>query len=178
MGSQMTNLMRSALAVVSRTTALCMPLFIWFAPGPVLAEDSGCKAVVAAQRQQLTVPVHGHTTVTLTPGKPEPSEEIYTDKAIYVLQAGKWTVSPISLADMAQQLEDNIKSGKMSCRLVRDETVDGVSATLYSVHQELDGLASDSQFWISKATGLPVMLKTTAIESHFTYTNVVAPAVR
>jgi hypothetical protein len=170
--------MRTYLARVSRTCVLCAPLFILFVPGSVLAEDSSCKAVLAAQRQQLSVPVHGHSTMTLIPGKPEPSEEIYTGKTIYVLQAGKWTVSPITLAEMAEQLEDDIKHAKMSCRLVRDETIDGVSATLYSVPEEISGLVSDSQWWISKATGLPVMLKMATIESHYSYTNVVAPIVR
>jgi hypothetical protein len=174
----MINSMRTYLARVSRTCVLCSPLFISLAPGSVFAEDSSCKAVLAAQRQQLSVPVHGHSTMTLVPGKPEPSEEIYTGKAIYVLQAGKWTVSPITSAEMAQELEDNIKNAKMSCRSVRDETIDGVSTTLYSVHEELNGLVSDSQFWISKATGLPVMLKMATMESHYSYTNVAAPIAR
>jgi hypothetical protein len=134
--------------------------------------------VIAAQRHQLSVPYHAHSTVTLVPGKTEPSEEINTGTVLYILQVGKWTVSKITPAQMRDQEEDNIKNTKMDCHAVRDETVDGVNATLYSVHEENDGIASDAQIWISKSTGLPVLLKMDAIQSHYVYTDIVAPIVR
>jgi hypothetical protein len=156
----------------------CSALAVLCVPGSVLAEEPSCKAVLAAQRHQINVPYHGHSTVTLIPGQTKPSEEIYTGKAQYILQDGKWTVSPITSAMMGEQLEDNIKNGKMACHALGDEAVDGVSATLYSVHEEVDGVVADFQIWISKSTGLPVLLKMAAIESHYTYTDVVVPSVR
>lgn len=171
--------MRSCLLVaVSQTCVMCSALAVSFVPESVLAEDSSCKAVLAAQRHQLSRPYHGHGTMTLMPGQTKPSEEISTVKALYILQAGKWTVSAITPAEMAEQLEDNIKNAKMACRAVRDETIDGVSATLYSVHEEIDGIISDAQMWISKSTGLPVLLKMDTIESHYSYTDVTAPIAR
>jgi len=43
---------------------------------------------------------------------------------------------------------------------------------------ENDGIVSDAQLWISKSTGLPVLLKMDTAESHYDYTDVVAPIVR
>jgi len=170
--------MRTCLPAVSQICVMCSVLAVSFVPESGLAQDSSCKTVLAAQLHQLSVPYHAHSTVTLVPGKSEPSEEISTGKALYILQVGKWTVSPITAAEMLQQQQDNIKNAKMACRAVRDETVDGVSATLYSVHTEINDIASDAQIWISKSTGLPVLLKMDAIESHYVYADVVAPIVR
>ncbi len=74
----------------------------------------------------------------------------------------------------------------MTCRLVRDEAVNGEAAALYTAHQQNPDVKSDSQIWISKSKGVPLKLEMdmdvggAAGKSHRTmryeYTNVQAPA--
>lgn len=144
------------------------------------AADVGCKAVLDATLHQLQTPYHSHTTMTLVPGqKPQLSEQINTGKTLYLLMNGKWTVSRFTPQAMLEQEMDNIKNSKAVCSVVRDEPVDGVGATLYKVHEERDGSASDSQIWVSKANGLPLRLKMEepAVDSYYSYSNVAAPDV-
>jgi hypothetical protein len=144
------------------------------------AADVGCKAVLNATLRQHQTPYHSHTTMTLAAGtKLVLTEQVNTGKTLYLLMNGKWSVSKITPQDMREQELDNIKNTKAVCSVVRDEPVDGVSATLYKVHEERDGTASDSQIWISKANGLPLRLKMEepALDSHFSYSDVAAPDV-
>jgi len=110
---------------------------------------------------------------------PRLSDQVNTGKILYLLTNGKWAVSKINPQDMREQETDNIKNSKTVCNVVRDEPVDGVSATLYKVHGERDGTESDSQIWTSKANGLPLRVKMEepALDSHYSYSDVVAPNV-
>ena len=45
------------------------------------------------------------------------------------------------------------KLKNVSCRAVRDESVNGESATVYSFHVENPAGVHDGQFWISKSKG-------------------------
>jgi hypothetical protein len=146
-----------------------------------VAADAGCKAVFDATLRQLQTPYHSHTTMTLVPGqKPHLSEQINTGKVLYLLTNGKWTVSKLSPQAMREQETDNIKNSRTACSVVREEPVDGVSATLYRVHEERDGAASDSQIWISKANGLPLRVQSEepAFDTHYSYSDVAAPNVQ
>lgn len=167
-------------ANVSRLTVsgLAVSLALFSVTG--FASDEGCKAVFDATLRQLQTPYHSHTTMTLVPGqKPQLSEQINTGKVLYLLMNGKWTVSKITPQAMREQELDNIKNSKTVCSVVRDEPVDGVSATLYRVHEERDGSGSDSQIWLSKANGLAVRVKMEepAFDSRYSYSDVVAPTV-
>jgi hypothetical protein len=168
----------SQFSVVARVSALGIALSLSSYSPSGFADDGTCKAVFGAMLHQLSIPYHGYTTMALVPGaKPEASEQINTGKAIYVLSGGKWVVSPMTSKEMFDNEQDNIKNSKSACRAVRDESIDGVSATLYSVHEDLDGTVSESQLWISKASGLPVHMKMEGIESRYVYSDVVAPSV-
>ena len=83
--------------------------------------------------------------------------------------------------------EQQDKNANATCSAVREESVNGENAMLYSVHQGTDDATIDSQIWISKSRGVPLK---TDIEmdvggklgkSHrimrYEYTNVQAPAV-
>ncbi len=144
------------------------------------ASDVGCKAVFDALLRQVQTPFHAHTAMDLVPGeKPQLSEQINTTKGLYLQINGKWTLSKITAQQRSDQETDNIKNSKTVCSVVRDEPVDGVSATLYKVHEERDGSGSDSQVWLSKANGLPLRVKNEdpAFDAHYSYSNVVAPEV-
>jgi hypothetical protein len=176
----MRNLQCVPRAIVSRLTVSGIAVSMALFSVTVFASDVGCKDVFDAGMRQLQTPYHSHTTMTLVPGqKPQLSEQINTGKILYLLTNGKWTVSKITPVDMREQETDNIKNSKSVCSVVRDESVDGTSATLYKVHEERDGTESDSQVWISKSNGLPLRIKMEdpAFDSLFSYSDVVAPKV-
>jgi hypothetical protein len=176
----MRDLQYAPRAIVCRLTAWSLAVSLSLFSVTSFASDVGCKAVFDAILRQLQTPTHSQTTMNLVPGqKPQLSEQINTGKVMYLLMNGKWVVSKITPQAMREQELDNIKNSTAACSLVRDEPVDGVSATLYKVHEERDGTGSDAQIWISKANGLPLRMKSEdpAFDSHYSYSNVVAPDV-
>jgi hypothetical protein len=48
------------------------------------------------------------------------------------------------------------KKSKMTCHYLRDESVNGETAAVYSTHSETEDIKSDGQIWISKDRGLPL----------------------
>jgi len=177
----MTDLLYALHAGVSRLAVwgLAVSLALFSVTG--FASDVGCKAVFEATLRQMQTPYHSYTTMMLVPGaKPRLSEQINTGKILYLLTNGKWAVARITPEAMREQETENIKDSNAVCSVVRDEPVDGVNATLYKVHEERAGSASDSQVWISKANGLPLRMKMDepAVDSRYSYSNVVAPNVQ
>jgi hypothetical protein len=86
---------------------------------------------------------------------------IYLNNKTYLESAGKWRVNPMSPAKMAEirkeTEDDEIRS--MTCRVVRDEVVNGEAAALYNTHQQSPVGKRDSQIWISKSRGVPLKLE-------------------
>jgi hypothetical protein len=128
------------------------PLLIGAAP---LAAQSGCQMVLDAMTKVIKTPAHLYVMVT-TNGKPQEGESIYTAGAIYVKINGKWTVSPITPAEMTQQMQKNIQNSQSTCAYLKDELVTGDMAALFKVHTVTPRSTSDTQTWISKANGLPL----------------------
>ena len=160
--------------------------------GSALAADLSCKPLAdAVTIKPFTIPTHIYSTETAsyTGGKPRNSETIYLIDKTYVQVNGRWRVSPVTpkmlLEDTkAAQAAPDIQSHS-TCRLVRDEVINGEAATLYSEHTETQDGKSDSQVWISKSRGLPLKMEINKDmggggKSHwvsrFEYTNVQAPA--
>ncbi len=123
------------------------------------AADSGCKVVFDAMSRAATTPHHTFTTSSADP-RSAVSEQIYDGKANYVLTAGKWRLSPMTPQMVVDQERENERESKSVCTVIREESIDGVSAVLYSVRSDNDGDISNGQIWISKASGLPVHIKT------------------
>jgi hypothetical protein len=119
-------------------------------------EDAICKLVFDATAKGLTTPNQSYMKLSLPSvngGKPADSETINTGKARYTRGAdGKWTPS-MSVQDNLDQLTDNRKENQYTCRFIRDETVDGVAASLYEFRGDT-GLITKT--WLSKSNGLPV----------------------
>jgi hypothetical protein len=106
-------------------------------------------------------------------------EEIYDGKTIYSRISGKWSVSRLTPQNLIDQERENEQAGKAVCSVVRDETIDGVSATLYSLRAERDGDTTNEQIWISKVTALPVHVKTDApSDTRYVFSGISAPNVR
>jgi hypothetical protein len=131
-------------------------LAAWLLSAPVFAADSACQPVFDAAIKMLTIPAHLYSTATLPGGKTRASETIYVNGAIYVNYNGQWKRSKMTAKDMLEQEHENIRDSKTTCRHVRDESVNGEAASLYTEHSENDSVISDAQTWISKSKGAPL----------------------
>jgi hypothetical protein len=148
--------------------------------------DAACKVALDAVIHVLETPNHQFMTrIEGAEGKPRSSEIIDTGIAMYVESGGKWRTSPMSPKAMQDMLTENQKRAKVTtCRLVREESIAGTPAGVYTIHNETDAGISDSTLWISKADGLPLkqeidMTASGHERSHsevrFVYTDVKAP---
>lgn len=153
------------------------------APG----DDPVCKIVLAAVAKLGQTPNHLYTTMTgeFSGGKTQESESVTTGGIIYIKVHDKWTVSPITAKQMAEQKQENIRNAEVyRCQYERDENVNGEAAAIYKAHSESDAGISDAEVWISKARGLPLRetIDLDSGKSHMTvrfdYSNVQAPAVK
>jgi hypothetical protein len=77
-----------------------------------------------------------------------------------------------------------MQKAEHNCTRVRSETVDGQPADLYSVEAKTASGGTDSQIWISPASGLPLRQHTVMLDQgsakaqhdvHFDYADVRAP---
>jgi len=129
-----------------------------FLSPPAQAADGACQVVSDIGRKVLTTPTHIYTTRTaaFSGGKPTTSESIYAGGAIYVKVNDRWTRSKITPQDILQQKKETDNNTKMTCRYLREESVNGEAAAVYSQHIETENDKMDVQVWISKSKGLPL----------------------
>ena len=152
------------------------------------APDGACQVVGDAIVKSFTVPFHFYNTGTAADGKTRTTEMIYVNGAIYSQVNGKWFSFPESSGDVKGLMEANRKNlTNASCHVVRDETVNGETAAVYSAHSETERGIHDSQVWISKSKGVLLREETDAqlpgksgkehVSLRFDYNNVQAPKV-
>ena len=153
-----------------------------------IADDTSCKPVFDAITRLVKTPNHQFLVQSSdAPGSaPQAGEMIFTGKTTYILHDGKWQTSTVTPEETLQQDEENRKNSKTSCHALRDEPVEGVSATVYTLHSESEVGKSDGQIWISKANALPLRQKIDLalngiteknhVETRFVYSGVEAPA--
>jgi hypothetical protein len=103
-------------------------------PASASTTDSDCQPVFDAAMKVLNTPAHLYSTTTLRGGKTQVTETIYVNGAIYVNYDGKWKRSRMTAQDMREQEHENIRDSKTTCRHVRDESVNGEAAALYTEH--------------------------------------------
>ena len=190
--------MQSNKRAIARRANLCKPILVaaLFSSAPLLVSPAAraqgnCKPVYDATDKLITVSSHGYQSET-NPGKAGAqitnSEVIRTGGAIYISTKGKWKKSSMSLADMNAQEQENRKTAKnVSCKHLRDESVNGESSAVYSMHSETDDAKADGQVWISKSKGLLLREDEdldvgdaggkTHISIRYQYSNVQAPSV-
>jgi hypothetical protein len=123
---------------------------------PLAAE--GCQPVIDAMSKIYTTPTHLYTTMQ----GGHTNEVIYASGVAYDNVRGKWARSPVTLRQVMKMGEENRQNSKYTCRYLRDESVNGETAALYSAHAERSipemssAIKSDGQIWISKTKGLPL----------------------
>jgi len=171
---------RICAIIFAASASICTPAAI--------ANDDSCKPVFDAITRLVKTPNHQFLIQSSdAPGStPQAGEMIFTGKTTYILHDGKWQTSSITPEETLKQDEENRKNSKTSCRVVRDETVEGVSAAVYSLHSESEVGKSDGLIWISKASALPLRQKIELamngiteknhVETRFVYSGVEPPA--
>lgn len=149
----------------------------------VHAADS-CQPVFEALQQIMTTPSHSYSTGVVN-GKQISTETIYVQGKAYIFARGKWMVNPATPADVLTEELENEKQGKATCQFVRNDSVAGEAAAVYSLHREIETRKEDGQMWISKATGRALReeadvdyggsLGKGRLSARFEYTNVKPP---
>jgi hypothetical protein len=153
-----------------RIRLLCTMLGLTFGLsliGPTsLAAQGGCQPVDEAMNKVMNVPTHiyGAMSPILSNGStPRPTdtvhnETIYVGGSAYVKVGGKWSRSEWTPQRIIKQEQENRQQSKSTCRYLRDESVNGEAAAVYSTHAERSHpeTKSDGQVWISKSKGLPL----------------------
>lgn len=136
--------------------ASALLVIVSFSASRARAADS-CDPVFNALTKVVTTPSHSYSTDTTSKGSQTTNAEmIYLPSKSYMRISGKWMENPETPSEILQQEQQNRKRGKATCRLVRDESVNGEPAALYSLHSESENAKEDAQMWISKRTGLPL----------------------
>lgn len=152
-----------------------------------LVADSECQAVFAAGDKLFETPYHMYM-IENSPslGKPMSSEGVSFGGVQYILVNGKWSTSPLSIAEVKRMELENRKTAKnTSCHYVHDEAVGGENAAVYSTHSETEHGKNDNQIWVSKSRGLIVKQETdidigngrprTHVSVRYDYSNVQKP---
>jgi hypothetical protein len=105
---------------------------------------------------------------------------IYAAGSMYIKANGKWT-SAGSIEDVVQseQQSRHNANSKDTCRLLKEESVNGEAASVYNSHSETPQGTIDLQFWISKANGELLRQDTNSngalISSRYEYSGVKPP---
>jgi hypothetical protein len=129
-----------------------------------LTAQGNCQPVDDALSKVMTTPTHVYSTMNAVPNagdKLHTYETIYAGGSVYTKVGGKWTRGPWTLQQVMKQEQENRQKSKYTCRYLRDESVNGETAAVYSTHSErsdedLGQMKSDGQVWISKSKGLPL----------------------
>jgi hypothetical protein len=151
------------------------------------ADDAACQAVLHAVLKQTAAPVHQKVTIetAAAPDKPMHNEMIRLGGTLYVQSRGQWMARPYDAAKAADDARQAMTRGEHSCTRVRSEAVDGKPAELYRVQSRTATGGSDTQIWISTASGLPLRQTVAMLEQgtvklkhevRSDYANVRAPA--
>ena len=151
--------------------------------------DSACQAALDAGDKLFTTPYHAFMTESgagVGNRKPMSSESVFAGGVLYVLYNGKWSPSGMTTEEMKAMEQRNRNNARnMSCHYVRDESVNGEAAALYTTHEETPHGKTDSQTWVSKSRGLILRQEIdidtggpngkTHMSSRYEYSNVQAP---
>ena len=168
--------------------SLISMLFLIFGVAFSAKAQGDCESVYDADNKLIATDHRAFSThsAAIHGGNPETSESVMVGGITYVKVKGVWRKSPITVAELREQKAENRKNAKnVSCRYLRDESVDGEAARVFSVHSETEDGKYDLTVSISKSRGLPVRQEediNTGDKMHYSiryeYTNVFAPSAQ
>ena len=146
------NAISTLLVILSSLAAPC-----------VMAADS-CQHIFDALTKVVTNPSHSYTISTaVNGGKATEAETIFANGQKYIRARGKWMRLPVTSQDVLEQEREKQEHGKSTCQFLRNESVNGEAAMLYSVHREYDEVKEDGRcgspgapdcFYVSKRTSI------------------------
>ena len=61
---------------------------------------------------------------------------------------------PVTSQDVVEQEKEKQEHGRSTCQFLGNESVNGDSVMLFSVHREYEEVNEDGKMWVSKSTGL------------------------
>lgn len=141
----------AALAAALGATA---PLGAQTALSPQCAQPYGAMSKMFVAPFHLYMVDSAGTDAGLHGGKPTVSEEVFINNTVYVMVEGKWVKSPIDIVEMRKDAMKNLDTSKTTCAHLRDESVGGESASVWSVRSETEDGNTDSIVWVSKGRNL------------------------
>lgn len=157
------------------------------------AQSPSCAPIYGVMAKLFDTPFHlymidsAQTDARLHGGKPTVSEEIWIGNVMYLTSRGKWMKSPIDVASLRQSQKERLEDAtKATCTHVRDETVNGEPAALWTIRSVTEDGTSETNAWVSKRRNLVVQsdvrldvggaLGKSHMIQRYEYTNVQAPA--
>jgi hypothetical protein len=177
------------LSPLAVAVAMAVAAVLLQAPG-ARAQDASCKAVFNAIRLQAKTPNHQYFTISGAEpdSNAQTNELINTGTAQFILVNGKWQSQPESPREMLKREEKNFKNSNTVCRVLRQELVEGLPATVFVEQSQTGPISSVGMLWIANGSGLPVreQINTDAgtgpagkrhLEIRIVYTGVQAPTV-
>jgi len=127
-----------------------------------LNAQGDCKAILAAASKMVTSATHVYSTISRN-GKEHTMEMIFLPGVYYWRTDNtNWSSAPMSAQEWAEMLKSKTWTD-MACKYVKDESVNGEMAGVYSWHLAATG--GNTQVWISKAKGVPLRQEA-EIEGH------------
>ena len=147
-----------------------------FAAAPAFADE--CSAVTAAMMMAAKTPYSLTVNRTDKSGKTASAHMVQTATTKYIETNGVWTSIPMSSEEMIEALNEKLKTGKMTCTRDGAEAVNGKPATIYAVHMENNGTASDGRLWVSSDRMIKseLRLNGSITTTMFDYENVKPPS--
>ena len=134
--------------------ALSIPLVTICLTASAHGADS-CQPVFDALMKVATTPSHSYTTSTgVNGGTPTEAETIFANGQKYIRAGGKWMRIPVTSQDVVEQEKEKQQHGTSTCQFLRNESVNGDPAMLFSVHREYEEVKEDGKMWVSRGTGL------------------------
>jgi hypothetical protein len=151
---------------------------------PYAAAADSCQPLLDASQKLATTPTHIYATVSNgRKSTPTMTEMIYAGNAVYAKLDTGWMRTKLNPQETIDRDRSQKKTG--SCRYVKDESIGGETAAMYS-EQSSSGKAQ-SQLWISKSKGLLLRQEVeigsdnkesaTHISMRYEYANVQAPRI-
>jgi hypothetical protein len=133
---------------------LLAAILCWSAPAS--SQDS-CQPVYDALTKLAATPSHSYASMTdPSGGGATAAEFIYMQNKAYMKVGSNWTDGPMRPKELFEKEMQNRKNSHAKCQLVRSDSTEGQTATVYSLHGENEHAKEDAQVWVSKTTGLPL----------------------
>ena len=150
------------------------------------ADDAACQAVLDAVIKQATIPVHQKISIesAAAPGKALQSEMIRTDDTLYMQVRGQWTSRPMTARRLQTTRGRRCRKRTTTARAYVAKRSTANLQIFSASKQRLCSGGTESQIWISHASGLPLRQHTVMLEQgnakgqhdvRFDYADVTAP---